>query len=114
MLLDEPIASLDVVHQHQTLALVRALARVEGVAVIAVLHDLNLAVQYAERATLLSGGAVHASGPTREVITPTALRECFGLEARLVQPPEASHPLILPLMDARSAMPSPLGASIDA
>lgn len=110
MLLDEPIASLDVVHQHQTLGLIRALARGEGIAVIAVLHDLNLAVQYADRVTLLNGGAVHASGPTREVVTPAALRECFGLEARLVQPPEASHPLVLPLMDALPALPSALGA----
>jgi iron complex transport system ATP-binding protein len=110
MLLDEPIASLDVVHQHQTLAMVRALAGAEGVAVIAVLHDLNLALQYADRVTLLAGGAVHASGLTREVITAAALRECFGLEARLVQPPEASHPLVLPLMDARCAIPFPFGA----
>jgi iron complex transport system ATP-binding protein len=109
MLLDEPIASLDVVHQHQTLAMVRGVAKAEGVAVIVVLHDLNLALQYADRVTLLSGGAVHASGLTREVITAAALRECFGLEARLV-PLGASHPLVLPLVNAPSRVPSPCGA----
>lgn len=110
MLLDEPIASLDVVHQHQTLALVRALATAEGVAVVAVLHDLNLALQYADRVTLLSRGAMYGSGHPREVITPAALRECFGLEARVVQPREASHPLVLPMVDAAPACSSTLGA----
>jgi iron complex transport system ATP-binding protein len=110
LLLDEPIASLDVVHQHQTLALVRALAMAEGVAVVAVLHDLNLALQYADRVTLLSRGAMYASGHTREVITPAALRECFGLEARLVQPQEASHPLVLPMVEAAPACSPMLGA----
>jgi iron complex transport system ATP-binding protein len=103
MLLDEPIASLDVLHQHQTFTLIRALATAEGIAVVAGMHDLNLALQYADRVTLLSRGTVYASGYTREVITPAALRDCFGLEAKLVQPWEASHPLVLPMMDTAPA-----------
>jgi iron complex transport system ATP-binding protein len=99
ILLDEPIATLDLLHQHQTLALIRALAATEGMAVVAVLHDLNLVLQYADRVTLLSRGAVYASGRTREVITPAALRGCFGLAAKLVQPCEAAHPLVLPMVD---------------
>lgn len=110
MLLDEPIASLDVLHQHQTFTLIRALAAAEGIAVVAVMHDLNLALQYADRVTLLSRGAVYASGYTREVITPAALRDCFGLEAKLVQPCEASHPLVLPMMDTAPACAAMLEA----
>ncbi len=68
-------------------------------AVVAVLHDLNLVLHYADRVTPLSRGAVYASGRTSEVITPAALRDCFGLDAKLVQPCEASHPLVLPMVD---------------
>jgi iron complex transport system ATP-binding protein len=110
MLLDEPLASLDLVHQHCTLRMVRAMALADGIAVVAVLHDLNLALQYADRVTLLLDGAVHASGRTREVITAPVLRACFGLEARLVQPQEASHPLVLPLTQANGTVPSMIGA----
>lgn len=96
LLLDEPIAALDIAHQHATLALARELAAGEGMCVLAVLHDLNLALQYADVVTLLRAGRVHACGRPGEVISRSALRDCFGLEAEIVQPGEAAHALVLP------------------
>jgi iron complex transport system ATP-binding protein len=49
--------------------LVRELAVERRVAVIAVLHDLNLAAEYCDRLVLLRAGRVAAQGPTREVLT---------------------------------------------
>jgi iron complex transport system ATP-binding protein len=102
LLLDEPIAALDIAHQHATLALARELAAGEGMCVVAVLHDLNLALQYADVVTLLHAGRVHACGRPSEVISRSALRDCFGLEAELVQPAQAAHALVLPR--ARTAL----------
>ena len=52
LLLDEPLTGLDLNHQHHTLAVARALVH-SGFGVIAVLHDLNLAAQYADQVLLL-------------------------------------------------------------
>jgi iron complex transport system ATP-binding protein len=95
LLLDEPIASLDIVHQHLTLDLVRTLAACEGFAVLVVLHDLNLALQYADRVTLLRAGRVHSQGRPAEAVTRESLRECFGLDALLVQPAPGRQVLVL-------------------
>ena len=59
LLLDEPVSSLDISHQHAVLALARAVAA-KGNAVFAVLHDLNLAAQYADEILLLHEGRVLA------------------------------------------------------
>lgn len=68
LLLDEPTASLDLFHQHALLAKARALAG-QGVGVLAVLHDLNLAAAYADNVVVLAEGRVDAAGPPREVLT---------------------------------------------
>lgn len=68
LLLDEPTAALDLAHQHHALRLVRNWAKGQGVGVIAVLHDLNLALRYADDALLLAGGQASCFGPVREVL----------------------------------------------
>ena len=67
LLLDEPTSSLDPAQQHSTLRIARALAR-DGASVLAVLHDLNLAAQYADNIALLDQGKLRAFGPTEEVL----------------------------------------------
>lgn len=84
LLLDEPTSSLDLAHQHGVLALARELARDEGTAVLAVLHDLNLALAYADDAVVLRGGRVFASGPAERVLSPPLVREVFGVGAASV------------------------------
>src|SRR5207249_6632176 len=58
LLLDEPTSSLDVGRQQDVLELVDALRRSEGLTVIAAMHDLTLAAQFADRLALLVGGGV--------------------------------------------------------
>ena len=70
---------LDVRHQVELFDVVRALAR-DGVAVLAALHDLNLAAEYCDRIVLLRDGAVAASGPTAEVFTYANLTRVYQTE----------------------------------
>jgi len=68
VLLDEPTASLDIGHQQQALELLDALRVEAGLTLVAAMHDLTLAAQYADRMLLLDGGRVVADGPPRDVL----------------------------------------------
>ena len=84
LLLDEPVASLDPLHQHELLGEARRLAR-SGHAVMAILHDVNLTAQYADEVALLAGGRVHACGPAAEIMKPEHLSRIYGCRVIEVQ-----------------------------
>jgi iron complex transport system ATP-binding protein len=84
LLLDEPAAHLDLRHQ---LALYQLLARLgRTMLVVAVTHDLNVALQFADRALLLEDGSVAGNGPPGEVLTPRYIEQVFGVQATLHAP----------------------------
>lgn len=76
LLLDEPTAALDLQHQHHAMALVRERTRSDGLGVVVVLHDLNLALRYADDVLLVPGqGEAALLGPAQAVLTlPTIAR----------------------------------------
>lgn len=76
LLLDEPTAHLDLRHQMETYALLARLAR-EGKTVVAVTHDLNLAVRYADRVAVLSCGELVADGTPSELLAGDVLGRVF-------------------------------------
>lgn len=82
LLLDEPTSALDLARQARLLSELRRLAA-EGRVVVAVLHDLALAAQWADRIVLIHGGKVHAHGRPHEVLTPALLAEVYGVAARV-------------------------------
>jgi iron complex transport system ATP-binding protein len=96
LLLDEPTASLDIAHQHETLAFARGLSR-QRCAVIAVLHDLHLAAEYADRVVLLAGGRVIAQGTPSHVFTEEHVRAAFGVDCTVVRHPRLDVPLVVPI-----------------
>ena len=69
VLLDEPTAALDIGHQQQALELLDVLRGESGLTLVAAMHDLTLAAQYADRMVLLDSGRVVADGPPRQVLT---------------------------------------------
>ena len=69
LLLDEPTAFLDIKHQVEVYDLVKSLSRQEGLTVVSVLHDLNLASLYCDRLMLLKAGKVFCVGAPEEVLT---------------------------------------------
>src|SRR5215207_2624764 len=77
LLLDEPTAALDIHHQEIVAALAREVA-VEGAAVLAVLHDLNLAARYADRVAVLRSGHLVGIGTPWEVLTAERLSDVFA------------------------------------
>lgn len=94
LLLDEPTSMLDPLHQHSILQAVQALAA-RGVAVLVILHDLNLAARYCHRLLLLQRGRVHALGTPEQVLQCASLQAVFGLEVLVQRHPERGHPLII-------------------
>ncbi|MEV5876356.1 ABC transporter ATP-binding protein [Streptomyces sp. NPDC052101] len=90
LVLDEPTNHLDIRHQVELLALLRTRRRTTLVS----LHDLNAAASVCDRLHVLHTGAVVASGPPREVLTPPLLAEVFGVRAAVVDHPLTGDPLI--------------------
>ena len=77
LLLDEPIAGLDLSHQHAALASARRRAD-RGLGVLAVLHDLNMAARYADRVAIMERGRITAVGPTDATLDPVFLSTVFA------------------------------------
>ena len=84
VLLDEPTAALDIGHQQHALELLDALRASEGLTLVAAMHDLTLAAQYADRVLLLDEGRVVAEGAPVDVLTEEALAEHYGASVRVV------------------------------
>ncbi len=79
LLLDEPTLHLDLAHQLDLLVALRRLRDARGVAVVAVLHDLNLAAEHADRCLLLYGGRVIAAGSDGHPIDARLAQAAFGV-----------------------------------
>jgi iron complex transport system ATP-binding protein len=76
LLLDEPTSSMDISQQHHVLQVFKALKQ-RNIGVLAILHDLNLAANYADKIILLKDGRILHQGPTRDVMTSGNLEEVF-------------------------------------
>ncbi|MGH9154626.1 MAG: ABC transporter ATP-binding protein [Acidimicrobiales bacterium] len=94
LLLDEPTAALDVGRQQEVLDLVEDLRRSRGLTVLATMHDLTLAAQYARHLALLVDGRVVATGPPAEVITEDNLARHYGARVRVLH--DAGTLVVLP------------------
>jgi iron complex transport system ATP-binding protein len=77
LVLDEPVANLDISHQVKMLDLVRRLTIETGLAAIVVTHEVNLAADFATSALLLKAGEMMAFGAPKEVMSERWLREVF-------------------------------------
>ncbi|KZE25905.1 ATP-binding cassette domain-containing protein [Crenobacter luteus] len=98
LLLDEPTAALDIGAADALFADVAALARRDGIGVLAVVHDLNLALRHADRVALIDDGRCVAVGPTDEVMRAERLEAVYGVRlAELVHPDETSWRAFIPL-----------------
>ena len=95
LLLDEPTSSLDLAHQHHILSVARAFAA-RDVGVLVVLHDLNLAAQYADTALLLDRGREIAAGIPAEVLQDHIVEEVYGIPITVIPHPHKPCPLIVP------------------
>lgn len=93
--LDEPTNHLDVAHAFELLDLIRHLSRAENRSFVIVLHDLNMAMRYADHVVLFKQGAVTASGPTQDVLTEEAVSSVFGISCRILTLKGLERPVIV-------------------
>jgi len=95
LFLDEPTSHLDISFQFEVMDLIRRLNRDQGLTVVAVLHDLNLASQYCGRLALIGEGRVRAVGSPEEVITAGTIREVYGAEVWVRKHPATHRPYVI-------------------
>lgn len=96
LLLDEPTNNLDLSHQHSILKIARQFAN-QGVAVLTILHDLNLAAQFADRVLILKHGRTFAEGTPQQVFTAQTVLDTFDLPVMIQPHPCYDCPLIIPI-----------------
>ena len=84
LLIDEPTTSLDVGRQQAVLELIDELRKEQGLTVIAAMHELTLAGQYADRLALMAAGRIVAVGPAAEILTEPVISEHYRANVRVV------------------------------
>jgi iron complex transport system ATP-binding protein len=96
LLLDEPTAALDLRHQQLVMEIARDLAG-QGAAVVAILHDLNLAAAHADRIALLHDGKLVACDRPWQALEPLLLSEIFDCPIAIGKHPIHGCPMVMPL-----------------
>lgn len=104
LLLDEPTTALDIGHQQVVFDLVEGLRREQGMAVLAAVHDLTMAAQYADRLVLLDAGRVVADGKPEEVLSGEHLARFPGARVSVLRGPDGSL-IVAPLRSLPSGSP---------
>ncbi|SAH99097.1 iron ABC transporter ATP-binding protein [Bordetella ansorpii] len=95
LLLDEPISALDIAHQLDVLSLVHRLAREKGVAVIVVLHDINMAARFCDEIIALHSGRLIARGTPEALMQPAELRRIYGIDMEVTMQQATGKPVAL-------------------
>lgn len=94
LLMDEPTSHLDISHQIEIFDLIKRLSKNEGLTVISVLHDLNLASEYCDRLILMYNGKIFAQGAPEEVLNYKTIEEVYKTIVVVGQNPVSKRPYI--------------------
>jgi iron complex transport system ATP-binding protein len=93
LFLDEPISHLDLAHQIEIFRLLKEV-NTEGIAIVAIFHDLTFAFHFAKHVLLLNSGKVYAYGRPKSVLTESNIHEVFATNLRLIPQPDTDIPLL--------------------
>jgi len=85
--LDEPTSHLDIHHQINILSIIRSLAKRKNLTILAVLHDVNHALEYCDNLFLLDQGKIVNSGSPEKVITPGVMKDVYNLNVEIKKNP---------------------------
>ncbi|MCY9844060.1 heme ABC transporter ATP-binding protein [Vibrio caribbeanicus] len=96
LMLDEPTSALDLAHQHNTLKIAHNLAKKSSTAVVIVLHDLNLAAQYADRLIVLHQGKITCDSSPWQALNPQMIEEVYGYKSIVNAHPTLGFPVVYP------------------
>ncbi|WP_194840845.1 ABC transporter ATP-binding protein [Filobacillus milosensis] len=95
LLLDEPTTFLDIGHQKNILNLVKDWQRRDGLTVLMVLHDLNLAAQFCDELILMNKGKVVDIGSSEQIIAKETLEQVYHANPEIIRHPKSNIPQIL-------------------
>ncbi|TKC63947.1 heme ABC transporter ATP-binding protein [Pedobacter hiemivivus] len=95
LLMDEPVASLDLQYQQQTLAIAKMLSK-RGFMVVSILHDINLAGQYADRIIMLKNGRKWYDGTAAEVLSSKNIYDVFEINSDVYTNPRTLKHFFIP------------------
>jgi iron complex transport system ATP-binding protein len=94
LFLDEAISHLDLKHQKQVLDITKNLCD-ENFTVIAILHDMNLSLAYADRILFMKEGRIAYEAKNKNEVTPGILKDVFDVEARIINAGNDSRPVVI-------------------
>ena len=93
LLLDEPTSSLDLKNQVEILSLIRHIVHGHGVCAVMTMHDINIALRYADKCIFLKDGRIHAASRARTVSAQT-IAEVYGLPVEIHR--QGGYPIVIP------------------
>ena len=102
LLLDEPTNHLDLHHQLSLLSLLHAERSERGLTIVAVFHDINLALRYCDCLIVMDQGTIVGIRSPEELLADDLLDRVYGLSFERVVTPSDGQPLIVPRMVVRS------------
>lgn len=94
LFLDEPLTSLDINYQQEFLQIAKEFTN-KNTVMVAVMHDINLAIQYADKLFFLNQGALVASGNPNEVLTVDLIKQVFNVSSTIITNPATNGPLVV-------------------
>ncbi|MDJ0930605.1 ATP-binding cassette domain-containing protein [Breoghania sp.] len=97
LLLDEPTSALDIAHQIEVLSLIACLAHERALAVVVVLHDVNMAARYCDEVLALHSGHLIARDDPHVIMEPAMLEKIYGTRMDVVSHGPTGHTVAIPL-----------------
>lgn len=94
LFLDEPLTSLDINYQQEFLQIAREFTKADTV-LVAVIHDINLAIQFADKLFFLKNGEVAAQGNPSAILNEALLQKVFGVKTTIIKNPVTGSPLVI-------------------
>nr|WP_259370449.1 ATP-binding cassette domain-containing protein [Rodentibacter pneumotropicus] len=93
LLLDEPLAALDIAHQVEVMQLIHQLSRELNLGVVIVIHDINLAARFCDHLVALHSGKLLAQGNAHDIVNTPSLQQIYGIELNVIEHPETYRPV---------------------
>ncbi|HHF1356817.1 TPA: ABC transporter ATP-binding protein [Haemophilus influenzae] len=93
LLLDEPLAALDIAHQVEVMQLVHQLSRDLGLGVVIVIHDINLAAHFCDHLVALHSGKLLAQGDAQQIVNPPLLEAIYSIRLNVIPHPQTQRPV---------------------
>ena len=94
LFLDEPLTNLDINYQQEFLQIARELVK-EDTILVAVMHDINLAIQYADKLFFLKEGGLVSNGKPKEILSESLIEEVFKVQSTIINNPITNAPLVV-------------------